>query len=174
MFKFLNLSLVFVIFSLSTNRINSTCTDTTPSTITDCTSQNSGSNYCCFAHGLGKNFNSTFCYEMPRIAYTGTNSINFNKTTYILDCGTITSYIPPLDFCGPSNPTSLDDCKLGSNNYVSCCYNNGYSNISPNCYNIQAKYKGKITWANLDLDCGAEYISSYQILIALYFILALL
>lgn len=171
MFKYLKLSLLLLCLTLNINQVISTCSDTQPVTASDCTNQQSFYNYCCYAKGLGSR-NDTLCYEIPKTAYSGSSSATLNGTTYSVNCGNVSQSFTPLAICGPSKPASVDDCKLGSTNLISCCYNSGYGNISPACYNLQTKYKGKLNWANIDLECSAEYLN-FSMILTLAFLIAL-
>lgn len=154
MFKLTLLLISLVLYTKS-----NTCTNTVPTQVSDCTNQQTSTNYCCYVQGVTNNNNTKMCYDVPVTSYAGVKTVTIRGSVYTMDCGANLAPITPLATCGPANATSKSDCMIKSTFENSCCYNPGYGNVTRNCYWLGAKYEGSIIWAGLELDCAGGYLS---------------
>lgn len=146
--------------------VKDSCSSTTPSNLKDCSQHSTNSTNCCLLEGILTNTYSRFCSPLPVPSYSGQAYMNYNGQEYKLSCEQKPLF-SILQTCGPTKPSGRSDCQSGSTNLVSCCYYKGNQTnglvinnqelIQDRCVYLGAKFKGKTTWAGLELDCSSTY-----------------
>jgi hypothetical protein len=130
------------------------CNLVTPTKQEDCTSKSiDKKEYCCYLYADNLSQNSKLCYSIPFQSYSGGKTYSLNGNTYFINCG-VKIESSPLDTCSPDAHTSQKDCATGSSFTNSCCF----EAATQQCYWLGTKYSGTTTWAEKQLECGADYM----------------
>lgn len=176
--KEISIIIITTIITLS-NEQNSECEKTlNPSELSHCSMYNSPGMYgdlCCF-YKRESTTEGSKCVSVPYSAYL--NYVQYdtlNGTLYKVQCNyenkRYNKAAAVLTKCGEDikNP-NMKKCK-GYSSYVdSCCYYNGevsdneYGDLFPKetergCYWLGAKYRGKISWGGMHLNCASTFLN---------------
>ena len=179
--KEISIIIITTIITLS-NEQNSECEkEQNPTEESQCSKYNSPGMYgdlCCFykIHQGNSTGQGSKCVSVPYSAYL--NYVQYdtlNGTLYKVQCNyenkRYNKAAAVLTKCGEDikNP-SMKKCK-GYSSYVdSCCYYNGdvsdneYGELFPKetergCYWLGAKYRGKISWGGMHLNCASTFLN---------------
>lgn len=175
--KEISILIITTILTLSSEQ-NIACESETPSDLSDCSKYDSPGMYgdlCCF-YKRESTTEGSKCVSVPYSAYL--NYVQYdtlNGTLYKVQCNyenkRYNKAAAVLTKCGEDikNP-SMKKCK-GYSSYVdSCCYYNGdvsdneYGELFPKetergCYWLGAKYRGKISWGGMHLNCVSTFLN---------------
>ena len=175
--KEISILIITTILTLSSEQ-NIACESETPSDLSDCSKYDSPGMYgdlCCF-YKRESTTEGSKCVTVPYSAYL--NYVQYdtlNGTLYKVQCNyenkRYNKAAAVLTKCGEDikNP-SMKKCK-GYSSYVdSCCYYNGdvsdneYGELFPKetergCYWLGAKYRGKISWGGMHLNCASTFLN---------------
>ena len=175
--KEISILIITTILTLSSEQ-NIACESETPSDLSDCSKYDSPGMYgdlCCF-YKRESTTEGSKCVSVPYSAYL--NYVQYdtlNGTLYKVQCNyenkRYNKAAAVLTKCGEDikNP-SMKKCK-GYSSYVdSCCYYNGdvsdneYGELFPKetergCYWLGAKYRGKISWGGMHLNCASTFLN---------------
>lgn len=175
--KEISILIITTILTLSSEQ-NIACESKTPSNLSDCSKYDSPGMYgdlCCF-YKRESTTEGSKCVSVPYSAYL--NYVQYdtlNGTLYKVQCNyenkRYNKAAAVLTKCGEDikNP-SMKKCK-GYSSYVdSCCYYNGdvsdneYGELFPKetergCYWLGAKYRGKISWGGMHLNCVSTFLN---------------
>ena len=175
--KEISILIITTILTLSSEQ-NIACESETPSDLADCSKYDSPGMYgdlCCF-YKRESTTEGSKCVSVPYSAYL--NYVQYdtlNGTLYKVQCNyenkRYNKAAAVLTKCGEDikNP-SMKKCK-GYSSYVdSCCYYNGdvsdneYGELFPKetergCYWLGAKYRGKISWGGMHLNCVSTFLN---------------
>lgn len=175
--KEISILIITTILTLSSEQ-NIACESETPSNLSDCSKYDSPGMYgdlCCF-YKRESTTEGSKCVSVPYSAYL--NYVQYdtlNGTLYKVQCNyenkRYNKAAAVLTKCGEDikNP-SMKKCK-GYSSYVdSCCYYNGdvsdneYGELFPKetergCYWLGAKYRGKISWGGMHLNCVSTFLN---------------
>jgi hypothetical protein len=156
-------SIILIILTIAV--VNSqTCMTTSPTKAADCTSIKSDGEYCCYLNAPNlSGANANVCYNVPKTAYNGDETISYNGYSYFIECGVqVTKNALPT--CGPSGALARSDCMTGATFTNSCCW------VVDNkkCVWLGTKFTGETKWAGLNLDCSAADLTvSFMIIFAI-------
>lgn len=157
---------IFLINYVATQN-SATCGSFVPSSIMNCTSLSTYTNYCCMLTSLTENTNY-LCANVNRASYLFTN--NRTRDNRAIDCG------PEADIyngtsCGSGiTPLNKTDCNIYNTDSNTCCYVNfgGYSS----CILLDSSYKGTVLKGNIILQCYSNYLSiNFLIIILINYLL---
>ena len=175
--KEISILIITTILTLSSEQ-NIACESETPSDLSDCSKYDSPGMYgdlCCF-YKRESTTEGSKCVSVPYSAYL--NYVQYdtlNGTLYKVQCNyenkRYNKAAAVLTKCGEDikNP-NMKKCK-GYSSYVdSCCYYNGdvsdneYGELFPKetergCYWLGAKYRGKISWGGMHLNCVSTFLN---------------
>lgn len=175
--KEISILIITTILTLSSEQ-NIACESETPSNLSDCSKYDSPGMYgdlCCF-YKRESTTEGSKCVSVPYSAYL--NYVQYdtlNGTLYEVTCDyenkRYNKAAAVLTKCGEDikNP-NMKKCK-GYSSYVdSCCYYNGevndneYGDLFPKetergCYWLGAKYRGKISWGGMHLNCVSTFLN---------------
>ena len=175
--KEISILIITTILTLSSEQ-NIACESETPSDLSDCSKYDSPGMYgdlCCF-YKRESTTEGSKCVSVPYSAYL--NYVQYdtlNGTLYKVQCNyenkRYNKAAAVLTKCGEDikNP-NMKKCK-GYSSYVdSCCYYNGdvsdneYGELFPKetergCYWLGAKYRGKISWGGMHLNCASTFLN---------------
>lgn len=175
--KEISILIITTILTLSSEQ-NIACESQTPSDLSHCSKYDSPGMYgdlCCF-YKRESTTEGSKCVSVPYSAYL--NYVQYdtlNGTLYKVQCNyenkRYNKAAAVLTKCGEDikNP-SMKKCK-GYSSYVdSCCYYNGdvsdneYGELFPKetergCYWLGAKYRGKISWGGMHLNCVSTFLN---------------
>ena len=175
--KEISILIITTILTLSSEQ-NIACESETPSYLSDCSKYDSPGMYgdlCCF-YKRESTTEGSKCVSVPYSAYL--NYVQYdtlNGTLYKVQCNyenkRYNKAAAVLTKCGEDikNP-NMKKCK-GYSSYVdSCCYYNGevndneYGDLFPKetergCYWLGAKYRGKISWGGMHLNCVSTFLN---------------
>jgi hypothetical protein len=177
--KEISILIITTIITLSSEQ-NIECEKEKPSDLTNCSQYDSPGMYgdlCCFYKIYnGSTTDQSKCVSVPYSAYL--NYVEYDTLDGILYevyCNyknkRYNKAAAVLTKCGEDikNP-SMKKCK-GYSSYVdSCCYYNGevsdneYGDLFPKdtergCYWLGAKYRGKISWGGMHLNCASTFLN---------------
>jgi hypothetical protein len=118
------------------------------------------------------------CLSIPKSSYVGGTTFDYDGQVYSINCGIDTNNLnkPLLSNCSPleANTTGLSksDCMTGSSFVNSCCYysktNTTTLNAPSGCYWLGTKYTGETTWAGMNLNCSAQFVTFSMALLVLF------
>jgi hypothetical protein len=167
----INLELILYLYIIGYINSADSNTETTPSSIcvtgtpavneTQCNLLTTLSEYCCYLSPIDQ-IGDGFCLKMDKSIFKGSNTINYNQTSYSIYCGygsINAAFNQPSEtdkYCFKINPQTYQECYLNSTAINSCCYYK-YKGMS-GCYWLGTDYIGSTVNDDITLICSGSRI----------------